>query len=920
MAEASKTQYFDELLNLLDIKEYYPEKLTREKLYEITPESLSSDKKSVTAVWQFIDKITRYNYHARNIQTQNAGAGTKPKSFQEKRKIQRDSSILNVHPLDVLAAVFLCCDPIAKQDLVMHLWGCKLSIPFAIQPSKDERLLVYLWPLRSLIGQFQELDTWVETSLIDKSMKSVAFLRVGENEYSKSSLLNSIIGGSEKPHPMFFNRNSEGSKRKKSDLTNGLVEIGWFLSSDNDEGQLTKPHIFFNLRGDATKNLSQVELIGQLATVTIVLCSLCNLENSKGILKILCENKSRIIILISDQKPDFTVISTFLDNSFSHLSETQMDIITIEEDMICEVLESLHHVISKMESDDGRELVLSDFAKNLPSMKYRVDETEIHYTEAFEISSDILREVRDTKEEKRKDTLLPLQERFWKKWAQMDRDLARFDQLDPSKRKRYGNITNLQKDMFKTRQSQYFHLKKNGLSAPMKLFVGAFVKLNYVSRKIFLRMVKLQLDILSRKTLKPFYDEYQELLKQTIDATEHERISIQKQLLDLDTKKAKFSFGLEHFIRELGQTYEACLYHSEDNISIFCGKDTELPYEEIPRFACLALLEGYPVEILDGEACYVPTRWIKGVFSILPQCLDVQKPQAKSKVYVISVLGIQSSGKSTFLNTIFGLQFAVSAGRCTEGVYMQLIKLHKSLDSNAEYILAIDTEGLKAAKLTTTESIQHDNEMSTFVIGLADTTVINLMGENATYLQENLPIAVHAFLRMNLVGLHPRCNIVHHNVDERNRQKLLEQTRILENCLNQLTSTACEVEQIPRRLFKDIIKFNITDHTDYIPALFEGGQPMAPINIGYSKQSDKVRKKLIEFMPPYDEMFSLTDFAKHIEILWNAINKDSFVFEFKTTLETEAKLDLDKGFFQILKQFLEKVDEKAVKYKRKLNM
>jgi ABC-type cobalamin/Fe3+-siderophores transport system ATPase subunit len=41
----------------------------------------------------------------------------------------------------------------------------------------------------------------------------------------------------------------------------------------------------------------------------------------------------------------------------------------------------------------------------------------------------------------------------------------------------------------------------------------------------------------------------------------------------------------------------------------------------------------------------------------------------KEKVFVISVLGPLSSGKSTLLNFLFGCNFKASEGRCTKGVY-----------------------------------------------------------------------------------------------------------------------------------------------------------------------------------------------------------------------------------------------------------
>ena len=83
------------------------------------------------------------------------------------------------------------------------------------------------------------------------------------------------------------------------------------------------------------------------------------------------------------------------------------------------------------------------------------------------------------------------------------------------------------------------------------------------------------------------------------------------------------------------------------------------------------ILLGYPLELMDGNVKGVPLDWLKSVFSHLKDKLG------NIKVSVMSILGTQSTGKSTLLNTIFGSRFAVSAGRCTKRVFAQLLPLKK---------------------------------------------------------------------------------------------------------------------------------------------------------------------------------------------------------------------------------------------------
>ena len=144
---------------------------------------------------------------------------------------------------------------------------------------------------------------------------------------------------------------------------------------------------------------------------------------------------------------------------------------------------------------------------------------------------------------------------------------------------------------------------------------------------------------------------------------------------------------------------------------------------------------------------------------LLKWVIDVLKEAVKTldnpNVFVLSVLGLQSTGKSTMLNTAFGLQFNVSAGRCTRGAFMQLLKLDEHLKSltRCDYVLVVDTEGLRAPELDPLKTQKHDNELATFVIGLANMTVINIYGEIPGDMDDILQTSVHAFLRIQAVNL-----------------------------------------------------------------------------------------------------------------------------------------------------------------------
>ena len=136
-------------------------------------------------------------------------------------------------------------------------------------------------------------------------------------------------------------------------------------------------------------------------------------------------------------------------------------------------------------------------------------------------------------------------------------------------------------------------------------------------------------------------------------------VEVQKKRTDVQTAENEItnaSLGLEHFVREMGQIYEVHFHANFNGGSMSHLKNVA---KQLPHLAASMLLNGHPIEIMDGDSCNILLLWIEAVLK------QVGKIVGDKKVLVISVLGIQSSGKSTLLNTMFGLQVAVSVGTCT---------------------------------------------------------------------------------------------------------------------------------------------------------------------------------------------------------------------------------------------------------------
>ena len=156
--------------------------------------------------------------------------------------------------------------------------------------------------------------------------------------------------------------------------------------------------------------------------------------------------------------------------------------------------------------------------------------------------------------------------------------------------------------------------------------------------------------------------------------------SLSKRLLDV-------SVGIEQIFRAIGEIYETA--KRNDTCLI---EELAMCIRELPELAAALLMKGFSIELLDGDDLSVPTLRLEDVMKALEKCFKNTFNLKKSpKIFFLTVLDTQSTGKSTLLNTMFGVQFPVNAGRCTKGAFMQLIPIFSD-NIPCEVLVIIDTE------------------------------------------------------------------------------------------------------------------------------------------------------------------------------------------------------------------------------------
>ena len=429
---------------------------------------------------------------------------------------------------------------------------------------------------------------------------------------------------------------------------------------------------------------------------------------------------------------------------------------------------------------------------------------------------------------------------------------------------------------------------QNPVSETFRHFLQCLITLGSEDRKYFLQALKMGLNERSVQLLEPLYEEYAKC------RLEEESKEKEEKLKNLDQQATHGSLGLENFFREMTVMYDNVSALRERNKS----KDLSGKLDILASIMAQVLMEGTATEIMDGNAVNVPVAWLHAV-------LEKVHNSKSSSIFKVSVLGAQSCGKSTLLNTVFGLNFPVSSGRCTRGAYMQLVKVDESLRQmlHCDYVAVIDSGGLMSKALS--GQSDYDKELSTFIIGLSDLTLIIIKGEG-NEMQDVLSLAIHVFLRMNFVGEHQACHFVHQNMGVGGvMTKVVTEIDAFVKDLNEKTLTvAKDAGQADcYKRFTDVFHYDGTKDNTYVPGLWDGSPPMGKTNIHYSATMQKLKLEVmmgLEALQNKDQkrkcLGTLEDFSKRLAELWDAIKYENFIFSFKNVLAVEAHKKLSKLF------------------------
>ncbi|ETO36190.1 very large inducible GTPase 1, partial [Reticulomyxa filosa] len=157
------------------------------------------------------------------------------------------------------------------------------------------------------------------------------------------------------------------------------------------------------------------------------------------------------------------------------------------------------------------------------------------------------------------------------------------------------------------------------------------------------------------------------------------------------------------------------------------------------NFARRLFETGIPVEFCDGNQGRMSDKMIDNVF--------VCKTKANKQVVSVAVAGPQSSGKSTLLRHLFGIDARASAGRTTKGINCCRI------DCDDKEIILVDSEGVGAPELISEQKesdsgTKKDNKIMLGALASSRVFILNFMRSGK--FAQCLDVILWAYEKLNL--------------------------------------------------------------------------------------------------------------------------------------------------------------------------
>lgn len=834
-----------EMLALLGLETYQGQKLSLQDSLQISSDSMKNwaPQAPKDLPWSFLRKLQALNAEARSTtMVLDMPPDTRPaekESQMEEEIVYWDTADdisadiysfselptpdTPVNPLDLLCALLHSSDSFLQQEIVLKMALCQFALPLVLPDSENHDHVFLLWALRGTVRTCwpqppRAAGSLREDSVVLARAPAFAFVRMEVSTNSKSQLLNAVLSPGHRQRDCFWHRDLNLGTNPR-EIADGLVEISWFLPSGREDVDIfPEPVAFLNLRGDIGSHWLQFKLLTEISSAVFILTDNISKKEYK-LLSSVKGSATKYYFILSPYRGKRNTNLRFLNRLIPVLRMDHSHVLVkVSSTDGAGFVRRVRAIVAHVTRSPCRRLSVEDMAGAARKLGLRVDEDCEECQRAKDRMERITRKIKDADAYRRDE--LRLQGDPWRKAAQVERELCQVQWAgEPPEKYR----AELRHRLLELRMQQNGHAPPWGLQE----FVWGISSPSAGERQYFLRWMEWGLARLAPPRPRPAPEAILALRPKHCGAA------------DLSEPPWPEPLGVEHFLREMGQFYEA------ESCLVEAGK---LPagqrrFAHFPGLALELLLRGLPLELVDGSTLSTPLRWVTGLLRELHGRLD-----RRSRLVVLSALGVPGTGKSTLLNTMFGLRFATGRGCGPRGAFMQLITVAESFsqDLGCDHILVIDSGGVVGGVLSEAgDRLEREASLATLIMGLSNVTVVSLAET-----RDIPPAILHAFLRLEKTGHMPNCQFVYQNLRDvsapgskpRERRQLLDQPGDVSRAAAQMEKQGDGLRTLADLTFCDPEK----QHIWHIPGLWHGVPPMAAVSSGYSEAIFELKRCLLE--------------------------------------------------------------------------
>uniref|UniRef100_A0A667WLR0 Upregulator of cell proliferation n=1 Tax=Myripristis murdjan TaxID=586833 RepID=A0A667WLR0_9TELE len=821
-----------EVLSEIGLRERYENKLTLSTIIEIDQTDTAENKPETMQElpWAFLKRLMMMDVNARSV-----------KCISSDDSFSRVNN-KGIHPLDIMSALLHCSDGLLQQEIVKKMSLCQFAIPLLLPNQETNEITMLLWSMREIVRKFRLSSlsfskSACEERIVVSNIPLVSFVRLGKTHLSKSQILNQLLRNPQDRHDTFCHHNMECGDAPKR-ISDGLVEISWYLPLGvKNQDTFTEPVAVANLRGDIRVFDKQFSFLCETSAAVYIFCD----ESEADYFKILESRdvKAELFLVIRSLGKHFMLTRMTVKPSL------RITNVSLKKKNETELVKTLQESVAKMLQNPTNTVSLENMACKARSCGIQVDEDCEECQSSRKNVEKITRNITNASEFK--DKQLPSQGHVWKKLSLLENESCRLRKLGNQSIEHYRKALKSQEEDLRRKQQRL------QMTAKMSEFLHVLVS-SEVQQYYFLKWLEIDLDNLTRHQVSSLQDQYKDLRQKSPQETE--------RLAEIDKQISDCSLGLGHFLRECGQLYtHAC------NLPEYSRQRNLL--EHLPAMCAQMLLDGFPLELVDGDASNIPMKWIT---SVLTELHDIM--HTNSKIKIITIIGAENTGKSTLLNTMFGLRFPVGVGRCTRGAFIQVISINTEVreEMGCDCIMVIDTEGLKPHQLAQDDnSHERDKEVASLAVGLSDVTIVSISEDNSREISDILEIVLQAFSRLGNVDKRPLCHFMHTNISNMSTHERKKRDKELMEQLNEMIRTDSRMRRDNITDISDLMEHDPKTCNWYIPQLWNGTPPMASFSAEYSDTVHALKKRVIIDLKKRRERDDLTHFVKNIESFWKAL-------------------------------------------------